>query len=673
MKRITLLTLVFVSQALFAKPEQVDVISLINLSLEELLEVDVNTATLTQQRQATTPAAFTVFTRAEIERLAVDYLHELLAFVPGYQTTRELDFSYQYSMSSRGRKTGAAGREVLFLLDGTPVNEPRNGNAGGMFMFPVEHIEKVEVLRGPGSALYGSNAITGVVNVTSRNKEHSLKVDIGYQGKQQIDTFFSNNLNDWQLAWGLSMEHDSGHDYSVPDTFSAQRVTTKDPYTQKRISLKGYKGDSTFNLVHREIDSEQFYNTARISNQYNFSHQANSLISFTQRLTIPRLSFSQLSASWVYSTSRNGNQSTAENAFLRLSSPPSSAPLYGYGEFQTSRVRIDWQNQLQLDDDNLLLFGVEARNEEVIKAKGYTNYDLVGLTNRDFPIEYYGQLGPGVDIAEQEAMLSAGIYSQYQFESENGLSATLGARYDNYEHFASRLSPRLSLVYPTINNGYLKLLYGESFRIPNFTEVSFKNTVTVASNKNLQHEIAKTWDFIWLQQWSKGQLQLGAFATVFESPIVNDVQNGVRNFINGDDESSEGAELELQYQPNESQFYRVTASHFFTLSDTAYREAKDTFSFHANFQLRNTNINLSTAYAAKRHFINPDNKLAAVPSFWVANIKVSYLISSNWSLAVQAKNVFNQQYFSPPIGNSLTEAIPNRGLESSVSIKYLFL
>ncbi len=649
-----------------------DVYRLLDLSLEQLVEVKIKTASLTEQTVATAPAAMTVFTRAEIDRLAVSYLHELLSYVPGYQASRELDYSYQYSTSARARKTGASSREILYLLDGVPVNNPRNGNSGAVFMYPVTHIERVEVMRGPGSALYGSNAITGVVNIISRKTQSYARVGFGNLNAGQVELAVHNQIGAWDLSLSLYGERDSGEDYMVPDTFSNNRVATQDPMSQKQLRFIAETSHSALQLHYREIDSDDFYNTGRISNDYNYSSQENTLLSARHRFNWWHNIESSITASFVQVHSINGNQSTPNGAFKQISNPSSDAPLYGYGEFKTQRIKLNWQNTYQLNTTDNIIFGTEIQREALTRALGFTNYNLAQLTSQSFPITYYGKLGPGVAIADQTGINSAGIFGQYQTSFNQHWFATIGLRYDRYEMFPSRTSPRLSIVHQTDNKHTFKLLYGEAYRVPNFSEVGFRNTVTVLSNPSLRHEIAKTWDLIWLKKWQHTQIQFGLFANTFEDPITAALSQGRRTFTNGSNEKSKGAELELQFQPEKEWFLRMTASRFWQLPQSAYRESSNTASLHANYQHNLVNVNLGAIYIGERTMNLASGDTLAIDDYWLLNGKIKYPLNERWHLSLMVKNMLDNEYQTPAIGSSLSEGIPNRGREWLLSAEYQF-
>jgi len=668
----TYLLIFFLTFTHFSTRAEGDALDLLALSLDELVKLKVKTASFTEESITTAPGAITVFSRAEIERLAVDYLHELTVLVPGYQSAREFDYGYQYSISARARKTGSSAREILFLIDGIPANNPRNGNAAGLFMYPTKHIERIEVLRGPGAALYGSNAITGVVNIISRKGDSSLSFAFGALNRSKVDLLYSVDYQGWQVDISAFAEQDHGQAYSIPDTFTSNRIQTSDPLSQGMFQVNISSERTKLNALYRTIDSDDFYNTGRVSNEHNFSQQNNLKLSISHQIEGIEGIASSVTASLVYVNSKNGNQSTPVGAFSAVSEPQSEAPLFGYGEFKSRRMLLDWRNSMELSKDSSIIFGLEWRQDAIIEALGYTNFDLVDITTQDYPITFYDGLSPGTPIADEVSLTSKSAYGQYKRVFADAWTATIGLRYDHYDNFPARVSPRLILIKELSENQLVKLLYGEAYRVPNFAEVGFKNTVGVTSNPNLIHEVVRTWDAIWLKQWRFVHVQLGVFSNQYDNPIIDAIVNGNRTFINGDNEDSFGAELELQWQPSENWFYRFTASRVIDAPESAFREALNLFSLYVNYQTEQFNFNISASHTGERKSLRQGGGFNSVPHYWLLNSKFSYGLADKLVLDLQVKNLLNKQYQTPGLDGSVPEGVPNRGREWSISISYSF-
>jgi len=151
-----------------AMADQVD--DLFSMSLSELLQVQVTGSTLTQENRLSVPAAVTVFTHQEIKRMGLDYLDELANLVPGFQSYRSAQSSLSSPISSRGRLNSLEAPELLVMVDGQRVDGPRsNGTTVVYPKYTLAYIQRVEFIRGPGSAVYGSNAMMGVINIITRS------------------------------------------------------------------------------------------------------------------------------------------------------------------------------------------------------------------------------------------------------------------------------------------------------------------------------------------------------------------------------------------------------------------------------------------------------------------------------------------------------------------------
>ena len=149
----------------------------LEMDLEQLLQVTVTGSTLRDESLKTVPSVVTVFTHEQIVAVGADYLHELLGLVPDYQVTRAGDHGANYTYSVRGRRNGSQAREILLLVDGRIFSNPRSGSSDVVLpLFPVAQIERVEIIRGPGSALYGTGAFTGVINVITRKRATELSL-----------------------------------------------------------------------------------------------------------------------------------------------------------------------------------------------------------------------------------------------------------------------------------------------------------------------------------------------------------------------------------------------------------------------------------------------------------------------------------------------------------------
>jgi len=246
------------SPALFAADESVSMDELLSLPIEDLLKVEITGPTRTLKTLQDVPASVTVFRRNELQKMGVDFLFELLSYVPGFQTSRDNDYGGSYFYSSRGSDTGQDTTAILLLIDGTPRQEIRNASASALSsLMPIDRIERIEVIRGPGSALYGSGAFLGVINIVTVDGNNSVKAQAGGYNSQELQGEFSARSGDWQFDAFLSGYRDSGESYLLDDKLRDAPIRTSDPQSAENYAFRlGYR-DTVVRLEHTNIESEE--------------------------------------------------------------------------------------------------------------------------------------------------------------------------------------------------------------------------------------------------------------------------------------------------------------------------------------------------------------------------------------------------------------------------------
>ncbi len=172
---------------------QEDPYNYLNLSLKELLNIKVTIASNTENSVIDSPSSVTVYLRQEILNMGLENLDELLNFIPGVYSNRN-DVRGQLAIF-RGRQSGDCSNGVLVLLNGSRAN---NALCGGAFehlsYLSLADIERVEVIRGPGSAIYGSNAMLGVINVITRKTGNQVNIATGNIGSKEINVKLSKEI-----------------------------------------------------------------------------------------------------------------------------------------------------------------------------------------------------------------------------------------------------------------------------------------------------------------------------------------------------------------------------------------------------------------------------------------------------------------------------------------------
>ena len=218
MEKLLIVVLFMISLPLNAKNNEKDLLS---MSLKELLQVKITGSTLTSENLKTVPSAVSVFTQEEIKRMGLDTLGELMNLVPGFQTYRSSGSSMETPFSSRGRRIGVTPAEILVMIDGQRFDSPRSsGNATLAPSYPLKYVEKVEFIRGPGAAVYGSNAMMGIINIITTSDVNEISISYGSFRRRQVYLQTSQKLSDFKVDVAAHIEEDDGENYNVQDTYS---------------------------------------------------------------------------------------------------------------------------------------------------------------------------------------------------------------------------------------------------------------------------------------------------------------------------------------------------------------------------------------------------------------------------------------------------------------------
>lgn len=647
------------------------------MSLEQLMQVEIIGATLTEKSLKNVPAAVTVFSREEIRRLGMDYLHELLDLVPGYQGQRYSDMSTGANYSSRGRRQGANSREVLLLLDGRPMNDPRTGGPASGSRIPLGQIERVEIIRGPGSAIYGSNAFTGVINVITVDNENQLALTTGTDNRQQGELHLSGRRGDWYARLFAHGIYEGGQDYTVHDTHSPALITTDDPARGGDFDLAVGQGNTRLSLLHRAIGSDDFYTFELLSNDLNSADSRDTLLTLEHSWNWrPDLS-THILLGHRETTVKMTSQLTPAGALAAISTPAGDAPLVAESRVQSQAQYLKIDNNWILDRAGSIQGGVEWRREDETEARARNNFDLAEYTTlvngtRPPPIRYYGDLDHSTQIGSEDERNLLGLYAQYQRPLWQQAELTVGVRYDKYDAINGILSPRVGLVQQLTPVHSLKLLYGEAFRAPTLAETGLLNNPLQVGNPDLDHETIQTWDAIWMAQWQKLGLTLGWFHNHIEAPIAQKIVNHINTLVNLDEqETSQGIEIEASLQLSAPWLIRATFTRLTELPDSALREADTLGSIMINYERRAWNFNLICIYHGEREMFS-GNDILSLDEYWLVNGKLCYQYNQDWQLFFQGKNLLDEDHATTAQGDHLVEGIQGRGRELGLGVIWKF-
>ena len=494
---------------------------LLNLDIADLGEVDiklddvfdvfdglvkpqsVTVASGIQQSTATAPASTTVITAQDIEAMGARTVAEVLEAVPGIHISlSEVGFQPLYDV--RGMHS-AANYEVLFMVNGIPIKSVTTGSRGNFWSPPpVQYIRRIEVIRGPGSALYGADAVSGVVNIMTKTQDDMRGTEIGLRA-DSLQTY-----NPWLLYGGvfkgfkLSLSIDyfdtEGHEetiYQDAQTLLDNAAGTRLSHTPGRGYLQNQKLDMRAHLSkdhwhlslawQRTRDAGDGVGGAFVVSPDSYEavdewladiHYHNP--QFTQHWeTFFRLSYRD-SANEIF------NIYTALPGSIRNDQPlPFGAP--NNTAYKQRQTRLDLSGSYRGFEQHTVRLGA-----------GYYYADL-------HEVSWSFLLDPTVPTLVNVRPLGLILIPEnirrnwYAFVQDTWAFApdwelTAGVRHDWYSDFESTTNPRAALVWKITPRLISKLLFGTAFRAPSFTEMYTPRNRVIVGNPNLEAEKNTTWE-----------------------------------------------------------------------------------------------------------------------------------------------------------------------------------
>ena len=558
-----------------------------NLSLAELGQVEISIATGNSTPLDRAPATATVISAIEIRAMGARNLNEVLETVPGLHVSLSSLSRLDSVYSIRGIHTGL-NPHVLLMLNGIPVQYSAQGGRPTLFRLPVAGIERVEVIRGPGSAIYGADAFSGVINVVTKDASTITSTRVGgASGSFGTRELWLETATDWHatdIAFTMAYQKAEGDTGRVVST---DLQSTLDALLGTRASLAPGSLSTRYEVLdsHLSLSGTQW--------QFNFwnwlSRDAGVGAGAAQVLDAAGSDESDL---WMADfTYRFDNDDNEWDKSLRLSyfryDQESRFVLFPGGAVLPISKQLGNQGNIDFAQPNAnwMLFtdGVrgnpggateDAQLDYVVIFKGWDSHQVraaVGAREQSAEPREHKNFGPGV-LTGSEMMVGGDLknvsgteyaflsnYSrtigylslQDEWQITGNMQLTSGLRYDNYSDFGSTTNPRVALVWTTNDRLTTKLMHGRAFRAPSFIEKASKNNPVLLGNSAVGAERIATTELSLNFYVSES---IGTNLTLFDyraTDLIEFVPSDITNKIakNTGDQEGDGCEAELNWRP----------------------------------------------------------------------------------------------------------------------------
>lgn len=682
---------------------------LMSMSFTELLELQVKSGSGFEESLRDAPATIIVITSEDIKKRGYTDITQVMEDLPGFDTI-VTNGTNQIVTYQRGYRTPFTQR-TLFMIDGKTENQLWSHAAPISRQYPLSFIDRIEVLYGPASAVYGPNAFLGVINIITKKPEAGennrtiLKAQWASFNTRSLEFNSSGAKDDWrynltlrkflsdeagledysswgfaserwlndELVWGpiLNLEfdgepygeyHDRSNDFSLfaelgykDFTFGASNWTTKEGYGLWYAFDKAQPNQSWNHRVSRAYVEHNYSLDDRLS--------IDTLISYKE---------SRIWGGWAEATA-DWNPGLSSYSYVSVSSWNS-----------ISHSRLFKQDYLFDYDDNIKISaGIKHEKKELTRAYNVCGYWADGYCS----IQDENDLGPeglGAGIVHSSAnsytilpgpptempaenleyTIDRGIYLSAIYDRENW-RLNLGVRYDKNSIYGSEISPRLSVINRLNDKNTLKIIYGEAFQEPSPLQL-FGGWQGRAANPNLGPEFAQNLEMVYLYEYQNRYHSISIYKSRYENVIKESALNTGDRDIFGMEISNK-----LEFQNPIKNLPNIELYAHYTYTDSQDSEtynhstgiwedndsevgdiAKHKVFAGVNIPIKNDwHIHLKANWIDGRGFYSRNPLRAqnkSLSSYTVWDINFAKRID-NWRFDLKVRNLFNKSYFHPGV------------------------
>lgn len=642
----------------------------------------ISIATGKSQSLRRAPAVASVITAEDIRAQGLTDIDQVLETIPGMHVSHAAILYFPaYIMRGIGGG-GVTNPHMLVLQNGIPMTTSYTGDKGQMLWhaISVENISRIEVIRGPGSALYGADAYSGVINIITKTADEISGTLVG----AGLGSFRTRDA--WVLhggQWGpfkLAAYLRAGATDGQKEVLTADAQSRNDKLFGTHASLAPGSVHTGLNPVDANLDvsmgnwrwrsallrREDVQTGAGVSSALDFGGGAT-----TERLTSD-LSWTEpaFTQDWALGSTLSFMHYT-EKSSLQLLPPGTRLPT---GVFPDGMIGgpSRWERQFRLSAfasytgwaDHQWRLGLGHDDVNLYRTQTIKNFLLspAGIPIPTGPVMNYSQIQPHILPTRRQ---NDYLYLQDEWNLAKDWTITAGLRHDHYSDFGGTTNPRLALVWDARHDLTAKFLYGRAFRAPAFNESRGLNPVA-NGNPNLKPERIATTELAMSWQASKDiLLNLNVFRYNMQDiirSVVNPTPGTGSTFFNTGNQNGKGLEAELHWDMHKD--LKLLANYSYqrsvdesTQTDAGYAPHHHLFA-RADWQISSGwAISPQLNWVADRRRAAGDQR-PAIADYTSLDLSLRSLRGrGKWECTATVRNLFNADIREPSIAPGL--AIPN--------------
>lgn len=662
--------LLFLASFTFPALAQTD---LTELSLEQLLNIDIVSASHFTQKASDAPSAVTIISNEEIRQYGWRNLAEVLNSVRGFQTTYDRYFHYT---GIRGfLPPGDYNSRLLLMVDGYRTNDNifDQASIGNEFVLDIDLVDRIEIVRGPSSPVYGGNAFFGAINViTKRGKDMAggeIAASAGsfdtHKGRATFGKMLDNGMD---IVLSYSGLHSIGQNLNFPE-FNNPATNNgwtsgadKEKYNKlfAKLGLGGFYLETAWSRRIKGLPTGAFGTV--------FNNPGSNI---TDEYGIVDARYTDYVGRGLEFTGRTfyGSYNYAGNYLI--DNPPIVANMdLAYSRWwgmEAKLVATRWQGHQ----------GVLGLDYQRNTRQDQINFDA-GAATRCYAI---ASATPCLDSRASGSRL--GLFAQDDIALRENLKFSASLRYDRSNVAQERINPRLGLIYNPWQTSVLKLLYGSAFRAPNAYELNytFPGAFPQVGNPALKPETIQTTEVVW-EQFLGNDTRIQASAYVYQ---INDwiVQvstlSGALQFQNQPVVKGKGLELEGEQRfASGAQLRASLATQFVPDHPNGALNSAPKYLVKANYSTPLFGSNTWRTGIEAQYVDRCATPSGWIGSYTLANATILWqprVKGPGPELSFSAYNLFDKRYQQVFPDTSLTSGVPREALAQdgrTWRLKYLY-
>ncbi len=611
------------------------------VSLEDLLDTKVSTASKYEQNITDAPASITVVTAEEIKQYGYRTLAEVLSKEAGFFISDDRNCVY---LGTRGFQIpDSYNNKVLLLIDGHRVNDAVYGSSyiNNEFIIDLSLVEKIEIVRGPGSVLYGTNAMFGVINIITKNAKriNGLEMSglLGSYGENKVSIIMGHELSETSnIVVGLLYGKEDGRDFY----FSDYDTDTTNFGNANGIDNSRYFG-GYFSASLEDFKLSGYYSNHKKNiptGKYETDFNSKDLLELDNKW------FLELK----YDKSLNEVFSINSRAYFDY---------YYFEGFYPYASLIEKET----NESNTIGFEVQAiydftSNHRLTGGIEYSNNYVCNYIQYDEDIQTFK--------IEKPYSLFA-LYLNDNFQIIDELALSVGVSQDFYSNSLKSTNPRAAVIITPGSGSVIKLLYGQAFRRPTIYENDYYDTDYQLKSEDLKPETITTYEIIYDQKLFSFLLaSVSAFHYNLKNIIENyEISDNLSIFKNFTESSANGIEISLNYINDN---FNVYGNYSYMRNKVENKDVLVSYPSHlikigcAITPVETFTVSVSVNYETEREtkdreLIYPFNKLET-PAFAIANLHILWepkiddsadALYNNFVLSLKFNNITDTKYYHP--------------------------